>query len=70
VLEADQSRGLLGRLTGGKSFRTPKMRAAMIAALANLGGDKARKAIAGLAKDKDPAVKQAVQEALAKLGSG
>lgn len=68
ALEAEAGKGLLGRLTGPKSNRTPAIKAALAEALAEVGSDQARKALAGLQKDKDPAVKEAVQLALAKLG--
>ncbi len=68
-LEADIAKGFFGKLTGGRSKRTPKMRLALVDALAEVGTRKSRKLLTALAKDKDTAVKESAQKALAKIGA-
>ncbi len=67
VLEQESGKGLLGRLTGPKSNRTPRMKAALIEALGKVGTQESRKLLSSFAKDKDPAVKESAQKAMTKL---
>jgi HEAT repeat protein len=70
VLEQETGRGLLGRLAGQKSFRTPKMRAALTEALGKTGSSKAKKTLGALAKDKEQLVKESALAAIARIESG
>jgi HEAT repeat protein len=68
-MEADTAKGFFGKLTGGKSKRTPKMRLALVEALAEVGTKKSRKLLTALTKDKDSAIKESAQKALEKIGA-
>ncbi len=67
ILEPEQAKGLLGRITGAKSTRTPRMKAALIKALGATGADKSMKLLQGFQKEKDPAVKEAARNALGEI---
>jgi len=62
ILESE-SKGLFGRIAGGRSGRTPRMKAALIEALGKAGTERSKKLLAGFMKDKDPLVKEAAQKA-------
>jgi HEAT repeat protein len=70
ALEGEAGRGLLGRLSGAKSLRTAKMKAALLEALGKVGGPESKKLVAGFIKDKDALVKQSAQAALTRLSAG
>ena len=70
ALEAEAGRGLLSRISGSKSGRTPKIKAAFIAALGKVGSPSCIKLLSGFMKDKEPAVKQSAQMAVSRLGKG
>ncbi len=61
-----ESRGLFGRIAGGKG-RTPRMRASVIDALGRIGTEKSRKLLAQASRDKNDVVKKSAQTALARV---
>ena len=67
VLETETSKGLLGRITGGRSTRTPKMKASLIDALGKTGSTESVKLVQSFAKDKDETVREAAQAAIKKI---